>query len=52
MLPYIRTNEDMINLGYNPKVSVIRIASGNRYDKWVKIHMNGSEKPFWVLCRK
>lgn len=53
MLEYIRSVEDMVNLGHNASLNTIVINVGKaKPQKWVKCFMNGDEVGFFVLARK
>lgn len=53
MLSYIRSIEDMINLGYNANKNTINIKNAKgRTDVWRKVFMNGDDVGFFVLSRK
>lgn len=53
MLPYIRSIEDMINLGYNAKKNTIYIKNAKGHTEvWRKVFMNGDNVGFFVLSRK
>lgn len=52
MLKYIRSIEDMVNLGHNANNPVIKITNGRNHQLWRKCFMNGDEVGFFVLTRK
>lgn len=53
MLKYIRSIEEMANLGHNPKSNTIIIKNAKGHTSvWRKVFMNGDEKGFFVSSRK
>jgi hypothetical protein len=52
-LSYIRSIEDMVNLGHNANKNTINIKNAKgRTDVWRKVFMNGDTVGFFVLSRK
>lgn len=53
MLPYIRSIEDMVNLGHNAKKGTIYIKNAKGHTEvWRKVFMNGDKVGFYALARR